>query len=220
MSRGVALKGTMSIGKFSELVGVSRITLRRYIKRGLIVPLKTPAGRYRFTEDHVKQFFSLKGKELPRKTVIYARVSTQKQKSYLEHQIQLCKHYCASKGLQIDEVITDIASSFNFKRKGLKRLIDMVFGSEIERVVIYSKDRLSRIAFELFEEIFSRFDVEINVIDKSEELSTDEQIKDAVEELISFVHYITSKIYGTRSYKTKKIESCIKGAIEDANSNA
>jgi len=82
----------------------------------------------------------------------------------------------------------------------------MVFGSEIERVVIYSKDRLSRIAFELFEEIFSRFDVEINVIDKSEELSTDEQIKDAVEELVSFVHYITSKIYGTRSYKTKKLK--------------
>ncbi|RUM28465.1 MAG: IS607 family transposase [Aquifex sp.] len=213
------MKGTMSIGEFAKRVGVSPITVRRYIKKGLITPLKTPTGRYRFTEKHVKQFFSLREKETPKKVVIYARVSTQKQKTYLENQIQLCKQYCVSKGLQIDEIITDIASSFNFKRKGLKKLLDMVISSQVDTVVIYSKNRLSRIAFELIEEIFSMFNVKIEVIDKSEKLSTDEQLKDAVEELISFIHYITSKIYGSRSYKAKKIEKCIKEVLGDANSD-
>ena len=209
----------MSIGEFAKRVGVSPITVRRYIKKGLITPLKTPTGRYRFTEENVKQFFQLKEKETPKRVVIYARVSTQKQKAYLENQIQLCKQYCASKGLQIDEIITDIASSFNFKRKGLKKLIDMVINSQVDTVVVYSKDRLSRIAFDLFEEIFSRFGVKLEVIDKSEKLSSDEQLKDAVEELISFIHYITSKIYGSRSYKAKKIEKCIKEVLKDADSD-
>ncbi|HID66212.1 MAG TPA: IS607 family transposase [Aquificaceae bacterium] len=213
------MKGTMSIGEFAKRLGVSPITVRRYIKKGLITPLKTPAGRYRFTEEHIRQFFSLKEKETPKKVVIYARVSTQKQKAYLENQIELCKQYCASKGLQIDEIITDIASSFNFKRKGLKKLLDMVVDSQVDTVVIYSKDRLSRIAFELIEEIFSRLNVKIEVVDKSEKLASREQRKDAVGELISFIHYITSEIYGSRSYKAKKIGKCIKDVLEDKNSN-
>ena len=37
--------------------------------------------------------------------------------------------------------------------------------------------------------------------------------RDAVEEMISFIYYITSKIYGSRSYKKKRIEKCIREVI-------
>ncbi len=66
----------MSIGEFAKRVGVSPLTVRRWIYAGKLKPLKTVSGRYRFTDEHLKQALSFKGKPLPRKTVIYARVST------------------------------------------------------------------------------------------------------------------------------------------------
>ena len=206
------MKGTMRISEFAEKVGLHPQTIRGMIKRGEIKPLITPSGQYRFTEEHVRQVLGIEEKQKG-KVVIYARVSTQKQKSYLDSQVEVCKQFLASKGMQIDEVITDIASSFNFKRKGLNKLLDMAFNEEIKTVCIYSKDRLSRIAYDLFEQILKRLGVEILIVDNSENLTTDEQLKDAVEEMISFIHYVTSKIYGSRSYKKKKIEKCIKEVV-------
>ena len=60
----------------------------------------TPSGQYRFTEEHVRQVLGIE--EKPKgKVVIYARVSTQKQKSYLDSQVEVCKQFLASKGMQI-----------------------------------------------------------------------------------------------------------------------
>jgi putative resolvase len=110
---------TIGIGEFAKRIGVAPLTVRRWIYKGLLKPLKTTTGRYRFTEEHIKQALDIKGKTIPKKTVIYARVSTAKQKEYLQNQIELCKKYAVSKGYSIDEIITDVASFFNFKRKGL-----------------------------------------------------------------------------------------------------
>ncbi|RTZ60685.1 MAG: IS607 family transposase, partial [Gammaproteobacteria bacterium] len=76
---------TMGIGEFAKRLGVTPLTIRRWIYKGLLKPLKTPTGRYRFTEEHLKQALTMKGKTFPRKTVIYARVSTSKQKEYLQN---------------------------------------------------------------------------------------------------------------------------------------
>ena len=206
------MKGTMRISEFARRIGVHPITVRRMIKRGVLKPLVTPSGQYRFTEEHIKQALGLKENKNG-KIVVYARVSTQKQKDYLDNQVEVCKRFLASKGMQIDEVITDVASSFNFKRKGLNKLLDMCFNGDVKAVCVYSKDRLSRVAYDLFEQILKRLGVDVLIVDKSESLTTDEQLKDAVEEMISFIHYITSKIYGSRSYKRKKIERCIKEVV-------
>jgi putative resolvase len=214
-------KHTLTISEFAKKVGVTPLTVRRWIYKGIIKPLRTPTGRYRFTEEHIKQVLSVKtnSNKNNNSIVIYARVSTNKQKKYLQNQIELCKQYAAAKGYTVSEIITDIDSSFNFKRKGLNKLLSKVFNSEIDKVIVYSKDRLSRIAFELFENIFSRFGVEIETIDNSENLSSDYQIKDAVEELVSFIHYITSKIYGSRNYKSKKIQECVEKEITQKITN-
>ena len=213
------IKGTMSIGEFAKKVGVTPLTIRRWIYAGKLKPLKTVGGRYRFTEEHLRQALSFKSKTPPKKTIIYARVSTPKQKEYLENQINLCKQYAVSKGYSIGEVITDTASSFNFKRKGLNKLLELVMDGQVDKVILYSKDRLSRIAFELFENLFTKYGTEIEIVDNSDNLHSQEQIKDAVEELISFIHYITSKIYGSRSYKSRKLKKCVREALNETNPN-
>jgi putative resolvase len=220
VSNKSSIKGTMSIGEFAKRIGVKPLTVRRWIYKGLIKPLKTPTGRYRFTEKHINEILNNLHKDYDdnhntKKVVIYTRVSTSKQKEYLQNQIELCKKYAVSKGYSIGQIITDIASSFNFKRKELNKLLDLVIANEVDTVIIYSKDRLSRIAYELFETIFNKYGVKIEIIDNSEKLHNDYQLKDTVEELISFIHYITAKIYGSRSYKSRKIKKCVEETINE-----
>jgi len=86
---------------------------------------------------------------------------------------------------------------------------------QVDKVIFYSKNRLSRIAFELFENLFAKYGAKIEIVDNSDK----EQIKDAVEELISFIHYITSKIYGSRSYKSRKLKKCVREALNETNPN-
>jgi predicted site-specific integrase-resolvase len=60
----------------------------------------------------------------------------------------------------------------------------------------------------------------IEIVYTSEEIPSQEQIKDAVEELISFIHYITSKIYGSRIYKSQKLKKCVKEVLNETDPNA
>ena len=76
-----------------------------------------------------------------------------------------------------------------------------MINNEIKYVIVYDIDRLSRIAFDLFEQLFKHYGVEIIVVDQSEtSIETRDEI---LKELVSFIHYITSKLYGKRSYKKK-----------------
>ena len=202
----------MRMKEFCQKVGLHPNTVRKLIKEGQLKPLKFNK-EYRFTEDHVRQIIGNVNRN--KKNVVYARVSTAKQKEHLSNQIDTCVNYLSSKGLETHEVITDIASSFNFKRKGLNKLLDEIFNGNVSIICIYSKDRLSRIAFDLFKNLFGRFGVEILVVNQSECPTTNIEIRDAVEELVSFIHYITSKIYGSRSYKTRKIKKCIEETLKN-----
>lgn len=53
-----------------------------------------------------------------------------------------------AKGYQL-EIITDIGSVINYKKKGLKQLISKINNREISKVVILYKDRLIRFGYEL-----------------------------------------------------------------------
>jgi putative resolvase len=69
------------------------------------------------------------------KTVIYARVSTRKQKQDLENQIEMLKTFCYSNGWTINAVFSDIASGISFKdRKDFFAMLDLVASGQIERV--------------------------------------------------------------------------------------
>ena len=64
---------------------ISRPTLTKYIKAGLIKVSVLPNGRYDYDKESVYKLFN---KGIERKTYIYARVSTPKQNPDLENQIQ------------------------------------------------------------------------------------------------------------------------------------
>ncbi len=82
-----------------------------------------PNGHYDYNEEDVYKFLN---KDVKRKTYIYARVSTPKQKPDLKNQIQLLKQFCFANGYTINGIFSDIASGISFEKKGLFNLLDDV----------------------------------------------------------------------------------------------
>ena len=62
---------------------------------------------------------------LDRITIGYCRVSSNKEKDDLERQIENMKLYLTAQGKPF-EIITDIGSGINYKKKGLKELIRQI----------------------------------------------------------------------------------------------
>ena len=185
-----------------ELLQITIPTLTKYVKEGLIKVNILPNGRYDYDKDSVYKLFN---KGVERKTYIYARVSTPKQKADLENQIQMLKQFCFSNGYCISRVFSDIASGISFeKRKDFFKMLDDVIAGKVERIVITYKDRLSRVGFELFYHLFKKYNCEIIVMSEvgSEKLDSEE----IFEEIISLLHCYSMKLYSKRKgQKIKKI---------------
>jgi len=195
-----------TLDEFSELTGLSKDTLRKYDK--LLQPLRTPGGHRRYTDEHFRKLYGLgliKNKEaIPLDTVIYARVSTKSQKQHLQRQVELLQDFCAKQGFKVDKVITDIGSAVNFQRKGLQELLRLLLANRFKRLVIFSRDRLARIGYDVFAELCRLTDTELIVF---QDTDVGDTAKDIVDELIHVVHYHAMRLYGARSYKRiKKLE--------------
>lgn len=193
-----------NIKQFSELINVSKQTLRNWDKEGKLTSIKLKSGHRRYTDEHLKLFNkSLKSKE--RLNIIYCRESTTQQLNSLNSQINKCKEFCISKGLTIDKVISDNLSALNYKRSGLNEILKLILEDKIENLIIYYKDRLTRFGFEMFEEFSKLNNFNIIIIDNSETDKSKET--EFAEDLISIIHHFSMKIYGKRSYKKKVVNA-------------
>ena len=112
-----------SINKFSKILGVSAQTLRNWDKKGKLHPHHTSSNGYRYySHEQLNQVMNVKP-NLDRIVIGYCRVSSNKQKDDLERQIENMKLYLTAQGKPF-EIISDIGSGINYKKKGLKELID------------------------------------------------------------------------------------------------
>ena len=71
-------------------------------------------------------------------TVCYARVSSHDQKDDLERQHTALEAYCATKGWRT-QVIRDLGSGMNYRKKGLQALLELILHRRTERLVITHK---------------------------------------------------------------------------------
>ena len=196
-------------GEAARILGVAELTLYRWTKEGKIRAVRTPGGEYRYSESEIYRI--LGGRKPQNKAVIYARVSSADQKEDLERQIEVLRKFAEKKGLEVLEIITDVASGLNGKRKGLKRLFELVKKREIEKVLITYKDRLTRFGYELMEEFFKSYGVDIVCLYKQSKTPHEE----LVEDLISIVTSFAGKLYGMRSHKAKKVIESVRASIRD-----
>lgn len=188
----------LSIGKFAKTVGVTTTTLRRMHQSGELIPAHISNGGTRYYSTEQLKLFQSSNHE--RIVIGYCRVSTPSQKDDLEIQVQNVKSYMYAKGYKFD-IIKDIGSGINYKKKGLKELINRIENNEVSKVVILYKDRLIRFGFELIEYLCEINNVEIEVIDNSE-CSKEKELTD---DLIQIITVFANRLYGQHSKKTKRL---------------
>jgi len=189
----------MKANEVIKILRITRPTLSKYVKEGLIKVTVLPNGRYDYDSDSVYAFLN---KNVQRKTVVYARVSTSKQKKDLQNQVDLLKNYAVMNGFQIGAVYQDIASGISFeKRQEFFEMLDAILNGQIAVVLITYKDRLSRVGFELFSHLFQQFGCKIIVISEVGSPQLDSQ--EVFEEIVSLLHCYSMKLYSSR--KKKKI---------------
>jgi len=102
-------------------LGISFITLKRWIYSGKIRAVKTPSGRWMIPKSEIERIIGGKGEAKEIRAVIYAHVSSSDQKSGLERQIQHLIQYCSAKGYRVVDILGDIASGLKANRRGLLR---------------------------------------------------------------------------------------------------
>jgi predicted site-specific integrase-resolvase len=198
----------MKANEVLKILRITRPTLSKYVKEGIIKVTVLPNGRYDYLSESVYAFLN---KDVQRKTVIYARVSTSKQKKDLQNQVDLLKNYAVMNGFQIATVYQDIASGISFeKRKEFFEMLDAILSGQIATVLITYKDRLSRVGFELFSHLFQQFGCKI--ITLSEVGSPQLDKKEVFEEIVSLLHCYSMKLYSAR--KRKKIQELIAEEVE------
>ena len=142
-----------------------------------------------------------------KKVIGYCRVSSHKQKDDLERQIENIRMYLLSQGKPF-EIISDIGSGINYKKKGLRQLIRLITQNKVEKVVVLYKDRLLRFGFELVEYIASLYNCEIEIVDTTKKSEQQE----LVEDLVQIITVFSCKLQGKRANKTRKM---VKELIED-----
>lgn len=184
----------ISIGELAELKAVSVDTIRRWESEGKIKSVRTRGGhrRYRLA-DFVEQKLG--------KTLTYARVSSQDQKHDLDRQDAVLSGYCQSNGWNY-EVIRDLGSGMNYRKKGLNKLLAAILDGDVARLVITHKDRLLRFGSELIFAVCEHHDIEIIILNKKEDATFEEDLASDVLEIITV---FSARLYGSRSNKNKKL---------------
>lgn len=185
----------MKSKKVLNILKVTRPTLCSYVKRGIIKVKEQVNGHYDYDEESVYKLVGIENRDV----VIYGRVSTSNQKSSLEQQINTLTLFANSRGFKINKVYKDIASGLHFDRKEFKLLLMDVINHKISNIVISHKDRLTRVSFDIWKELFDEFDCNIIVMNEEED-----DDKGIFTDIISLLHCFTMKMYSKR--RRKKIE--------------
>lgn len=192
----------MNDGKFispkqiRQHIDISHSTLHRWDSQGKIRSIRTPLGARRYCLEDIQDLLSNHINPPEKKKICYCRVSSSKQMDDLERQ----KDYFRSL-YPHHQLVTDIGSGINWKRKGFQTLLGQSMSGEISEIVVAHRDRLCRFAFELLESIFSRCQVKLVVLDAQEHQSSESDLAD---DILSIVHIYSCRSMGKRRYHSKK----------------
>jgi predicted site-specific integrase-resolvase len=186
----------ISTKKARQLLGITTSTLINWDKAGKINTIRTPSGLRLYNSKDIQNIIGCDSNFQKKRKIAYCRVSSKKQINDLERQ----KDFFRSKYPDY-ELVEDVGSGINWKRKGLKTILDGAMSRDISEVVVAHRDRLCRFGFELLEWIFERNGIKLTVLDRDEHKSPDQDIAD---DIISIIHVYSRRQMGKRRYSVSK----------------
>ena len=178
--------------KAVKLTGLCPNTLRKYADNGTIKATK-PNGKTRLFD--VTDLYNLAGVSDDNASVVcYCRVSSQKQKNDLARQVA-----CMREKFKNAEIVKDIGSGLNFKRKGLQTILQRLLQGHKFTLIVAHRDRLCRFGFELINYLFEQNGGEIMVLDNTEASPQ----RELTEDLLAILHVFSCRMHGLRRYENE-----------------
>jgi predicted site-specific integrase-resolvase len=179
-----------------EILKFSDSTLRRWGEEGKIS--FTQHGKLGHRRYNITDLIG-KGKKEGGLNICYCRVSSYDQKGDLERQIQHMREKFPD-----HTIIKDYGSGLNFKRKGLKTILDHSFKGNLQEVVVTHKDRLCRFGYDLLQYVFEETSG-AKIVVLNEKVQTPRE--ELVEDLLSITTVFSSRLYGMRSSKKTETDA-------------
>lgn len=179
----------------AKLLNIHPNTLRSWEEKNIISSFRssiTGHRRYNIQEFLFNKNNTKENPQLIKKNICYCRVSSRNQKEELNNQINYLKSIYPN-----HDIITDIASGLNYKRKGLQKILDFANQGLVGEVVVTYRDRLCRFGFDLIEYVINSSGGKILVLNQLETSPQEEMVKD----LTSIIHVFSCRLYGLRRYK-------------------
>ncbi|MEU9836449.1 IS607 family transposase [Streptosporangium sp. NPDC048047] len=177
----------MKLSEWARQQGVSYQTAWRWVKDGKMpVPVRqAPSGTW-IVEEPLKHVSG--------HVVAYCRVSSADQKPDLDRQVARVVTEAAKRGLPVGEVVTEVGSGLNGKRRKLHRVLS---DPRATVIVVEHKDRLARFGVEHLQAALSATDRKLIILDPEE--STDDLVRDMTDMLTS----MCARLYGQRAAKNR-----------------
>ena len=189
----------VKIGEAARILGAMPGQLRKWESSGELLPARKTRGgtRYYATPELLGHQAAVAGPL----TVCYARVSSHDQKEDLDRQHAALEAYCAMKGWRA-QVIRDLGSGMNCRKKGLHELLDLILRRRTARLVLTHRDRLLRFGAELVFSLCEQQGIGVVIIHQSERPGFEEELAQDVLEIITV---FSARLYGARSHKSKRL---------------
>jgi putative resolvase len=179
--------------------GVSNGALRRWAEDGRVNVVKLPHGKRLYNESEINAIFGNQ-QQKTKKSICYARVSSHKQQSDLERQIQDLRHQFPD-----HELLSDIGSGLNWNRKNFRALLERVHNGEIDSIVVTNRDRMCRFGLELIEWILEKAGTKLMVLNQNASEDADERATSELsEDLLFIVTVFVAKHHGRRAAANRK----------------
>ena len=146
-------------------------------------------------------------------TVAYSRVSSHDQKKDSERQQEVLSLNCASKGWQY-EIISDLGSGMNYRKKGLRQLLNLIVSGQLERLIITHKDRLLRFGAELVFALCEARNCEVIMINPGDQPSFEGvgQPEELAKDVLEIITVFSARLY---SRKNQQLMEKLTQVVED-----
>ena len=175
----------MNLREWAQTQHIHPQTAYRWFREGkLPVPAKGVGGL--IVVGDLTKCASAKGG----KTAIYARVSSVDQKSDLDRQVARVTAWATSNGYSVDQVVTEVGSALNGKRR---KFLALLRDSDVTMIIVEHRDRFARFGAEYVAAALDAEHRRIVVVDDAE--VDDDLVRDMTELMTS----LCARLYGRRS---------------------
>lgn len=176
----------VKLSEWARRQGVSYQTAWRWVRDGKMpVPVRQAASGTWIVEEPARA---------EGRVVAYCRVSSADQKTDLDRQVARVVTEAAGRGLAVGEVVPEVGSGLDGKRRELHRVLSDPTATVI---VVEHRDRLARFGVEQLQAALAATGREVVILDPQE--TTSDLVRDMTEVLTS----MCAHLYGQRAAKDR-----------------